>query len=38
VVVFLSEKEEKIRVPVLPAACFYHDEEKYSVEIASKGR
>jgi len=35
--VILSEKEEKIRVPVLPAACFYHDEEKYTVEIELPG-
>jgi HSP20 family molecular chaperone IbpA len=35
--VILSEKEEKTRVPVLPAACFYHDEEKYTVEIELPG-
>lgn len=34
---FLAKKEEKIRVPMLPAACFYHDEEKYVVEIELPG-
>ncbi|MEM2589331.1 MAG: Hsp20/alpha crystallin family protein [Candidatus Bathyarchaeia archaeon] len=35
--VFLAKKEEKVRIPVLPDACFYHDDEKYIVEIELPG-
>jgi HSP20 family molecular chaperone IbpA len=33
----LVEKSEKSRIPVLPTACFYHDEERYTVEIELPG-
>ncbi|MEM2911764.1 MAG: Hsp20/alpha crystallin family protein [Candidatus Bathyarchaeia archaeon] len=33
----MAEKSEKSRMPVLPTACFYHDEEKYTVEIELPG-
>ncbi|MBC7129705.1 Hsp20/alpha crystallin family protein [Candidatus Bathyarchaeota archaeon] len=32
----MSEEEEK-PIPVLPVACFFHDEEKYTVEIELPG-
>jgi len=28
---------EEIRVPVLPAVCIYHDEEKYLIEVELPG-
>lgn len=34
----LVEKKEKVgRIPVLPDSCFYHDDEKYYIEIELPG-
>lgn len=33
----LAEMSEKYRIPVLPAACFYHDVDKYTIEIELPG-
>ncbi|MCS7140455.1 MAG: Hsp20/alpha crystallin family protein [Candidatus Nezhaarchaeota archaeon] len=33
----MSKESEKIRIPILPTACFYHDEEKYTIEIELPG-
>ncbi|MCX8204885.1 MAG: Hsp20/alpha crystallin family protein [Candidatus Nezhaarchaeota archaeon] len=33
----MAKREEKVRIPILPDACFYHDEEKYYVEIELPG-